>query len=406
MNTDKAKCYSRHMSAAADLGNIAIEAVAGLRIAGDPPGTRAVDVVYPGAVDNTRQFLAILPETPCDALLDLGTGSGVATLAAARFARHAWGVDINPRAVRFAEYNRRSNGIGNATILESDLYDAVRGMTFDRIIAHPPYVPVRAPNTIFSDGGAEGEEIARRIVAGLPEFLRAGGRFYMLLLGADCEGETFEERIRAWLGPRQAEFDMVLVSHSLRPPAEHWNLAAAKGEVPAGDLQYWAETWTRRRVEWLFYGSVLIHRHERTRPAITERAQRGEGFRAAHQDWLLDFAAEWQHPGGAGFLLDSHPTIAPDAELRVVHRVREGRFAADEFTIACTSPFEAVVSCPAWLAAIISWCDGGAAWRDLLARAQGEGLIAEDSAPDEFARILGMLAGRGILRLRERELTG
>jgi SAM-dependent methyltransferase len=395
------------MSATAgdDFGNIAIETVAGLRIAGDPPGTQAVDVVYPGAVDNTRQFLAILPETPCEALLELGTGSGVATLAAARFARHAWGVDINPRAVRLAEYNRASNGIRNVTLLESDLYDAVRGMTFDRIIAHPPYVPVRAPHTIFSDGGRDGEEIARRMVAGLPEFLRVGGRFYMLLLGADCEGETFDERIRGWLGPREAEFDLVLVSHSLRTPAEHLNLAAAKGEVPAADLQYWAETWARRRVESLFYGSVLIRRHEGARPAITERAQRGEGFRAAHQDWLLEFAAEARASANSAFLLDSHPTIAPDAELRVAHHVREGRFVPAEFTIASSGPFEAMVSCPAWLAALISWCDGVATWRDLLARAQRDGLIAEESAPDELARILAMLAGRGILRLRERELN-
>src|ERR1035441_9774174 len=50
----------------------------------------AADAVYPAAVGNTVAFLATLPETPCDALLDIGTGTGIAALDAARYARHAW----------------------------------------------------------------------------------------------------------------------------------------------------------------------------------------------------------------------------------------------------------------------------------------------------------------------------
>ena len=72
-----------------------------LLLVGDRPGTPdgspyrvPPDVVYPGAIENTRHFLATLPQKPCEAFLDIGTGSGVAALSAPRYAEHAWGVDI------------------------------------------------------------------------------------------------------------------------------------------------------------------------------------------------------------------------------------------------------------------------------------------------------------------------
>ena len=46
-------------------------------------------------------------------MLDLGTGSGILALAAKRFgARHAFGLDNDPHAVRTARENARLNGIG------------------------------------------------------------------------------------------------------------------------------------------------------------------------------------------------------------------------------------------------------------------------------------------------------
>ena len=171
------------------------------------------DVVYPAAIENTVAFMSTLPETPCDALLDVGTGSGVAALDGARYARHAWGTDIAARSVQFAEFNRRLNGIQNATMLQGDLYAPVEGLTFDRIVTHPPYVPARKNTMIFRDGGEDGEQILRGIVEGLPRFLRPGGRFYTLVVAADCEGQWFEEsasgcgwgrkrRSSIWCSPR------------------------------------------------------------------------------------------------------------------------------------------------------------------------------------------------------------
>ncbi len=383
-----------------------------LLLAGDRPGTPdgspykvPDDVVYPGAIENTRHFLASLPQTPCEALLDIGTGSGVATLSAAfRYAKHAWGVDIAARSVRFAEFNRRMNGIENATILQGDLYEPVRNLTFDRIVTHPPYVPAPKIKMIFSDGGEDGEQILAGIVQGLPQYLRTGGRFYTLVLGADCEGEAFEDRIRKWLGPRQDEFDLVMVSHSLRTPLEFVARALAKGKVGLQEIKFWTETWTRRKVEFLFYGSILIRRHAGGRSAITSRVLSALGYGPIHQEWLLDWETDCEDPAFRARIMDWHATLPPDAQLKVLHRIQDGKFAPAAFAVESGTPFNSEVRCKDWMVALLSECGGNFTWREHFERVKRLGMISPDTTEDEFAGILRALAGQGILRVRERPL--
>lgn len=375
--------------------------------AGTPDGSRywlPADVVYPGIVENTRNFLASLPQTPCVALLDVGTGSGIAALMASQYARHAWGTDIAGRSVRFAEFNRRLNQIGNVTMVEGDLYEPVRGLTFDRIVTHPPYVPAPRTELIFRDGGDDGEQILRRIIEGLPEYLRTGGRFYTLVLGADLEEETFEDRIRKWLGPQQPEFDLVMVSHSLRPPGEFVANSLVASKIPIENLKYWSETWVRRKAQFLFLGSILIRRHDGSRPAVTARVQKGDSFRPEYQDWLLDWETDCLDPSARAFLLDCHPSIAPGVELHVLHRLHEGRFSPEAFGLEAKEPFMTDLRCGRSMVALISACDGTLTWREQLRRAQQEGSIGAETEEDEFARILGMLVSQGILRVSERPL--
>ena len=172
-----------------------------------PDGTKCTlppDVVYPAIFENTREFVDRLPSTPCDALLDIGTGTGIAAMRGAPYAGHVWATDISARCTLFAEFNRRLAGLENMTVVEGDMYAPVEGLTFDRIVTHPPYIPAKQTELIFRDGGEDGEQIIRRVVEGLPRFLRPGGKFYALLMATDREGEEFEQRIRKWLGADEA----------------------------------------------------------------------------------------------------------------------------------------------------------------------------------------------------------
>lgn len=68
-----------------------------------------------GEHPTTRQALTlldqILDELAPDLVLDLGCGSGILALAAARRGASAWGVDVEPEAVRDAEANARRNAL-------------------------------------------------------------------------------------------------------------------------------------------------------------------------------------------------------------------------------------------------------------------------------------------------------
>ncbi|AEH23904.1 HemK2/MTQ2 family protein methyltransferase [Pyrococcus yayanosii] len=133
-------------------------------------------------------------------VLDMGTGAGIIALLAARRARFVVGVDINPMAIELAWKNARLNGIKNAIFIRSDLFENVRG-TFDLITFNPPYLPgekVEEPIDLALVGGPRGDEVLRRFVARVDEYLSASGRVLVVvssLTGEGIEGTTklFEE---------------------------------------------------------------------------------------------------------------------------------------------------------------------------------------------------------------------
>ena len=78
---------------------------------------------------------------PADArVLDLGTGSGIGAVFAARHGATVVAVDINPLAVKCARANAILNGVENdVDVREGDLFGPVAGQTFDIVLFNPPY---------------------------------------------------------------------------------------------------------------------------------------------------------------------------------------------------------------------------------------------------------------------------
>jgi methylase of polypeptide subunit release factors len=365
-----------------------------------------VDTVYPAIFDSTLKFADWLPMQPCDTVLDIGTGTGVAALLMSPIARHIWAVDITERAVHFANFNQRLAGIDNIDLLVGDLYGPVEGLTFDRIVSHPPYVPAKRSQFIFREGGGgDGEQIIRSIIEGLPRYLRPDGRFFAMLLGSDREGEPFEARIRKWLGDQQEEFDVMVVSDSLKTPADYIAHAVGQNSTNAEEVQFLREIWVENKTEYLLHGSILIRRHSAGRSSITVRTQAGAGFHGRHMHWLLDFEDEAQRPAGIERLLDSAPFISPRCQLQVRHRVEEGRFVAGDFRFEGITPFMSVAECQAWMARMIWSCDGVKTGREHFEELREKGEVPEEATPEKFATMLAALIANGILETREWPLT-
>ncbi len=147
--------------------------------------TPAVLIPRPETELVVEAALAALPEG--GRALDLCTGSGAIgiTLALERPGAQVVATDLSPEAVAVATRNAASLG-ARLELRAGDLWDAVpAGARFDLVVSNPPYVPsgelpglsreVRREPCIALDGGADGLSLLRRIVAGAPERLAAGG---------------------------------------------------------------------------------------------------------------------------------------------------------------------------------------------------------------------------------------
>lgn len=121
-------------------------------------------------------------------VLDLGTGGGsLAILAALAFADATLdAVDLSAPALALARLNIRSYGLEDRIgLLEGDLFAPVGTSRYDLIVANPPYVTTAslaafppefaAEPRLAHDGGADGLDIVRRVIADAGRHLEPDG---------------------------------------------------------------------------------------------------------------------------------------------------------------------------------------------------------------------------------------
>jgi SAM-dependent methyltransferase len=369
-----------------------------------PDGSRFTppeDIVYPAITKNTYRFLSMLPAGPCERFLELCSGTGAAAFAAAsRYAARAWAVDITERSTRFAEFNRLLNGLDNVTVLQGDLYAPVADVIFDRIVAHPPYVPALSRKWIFQDAGAEGEDITRSIVAGLPRHLSPGGRLYCLALGADVAGEPFERRLRGWLGEDEGQFDCLLAVVETHTPEEIASQPLMRGEIAHAEFVARREAFSSAGIERFVYGLMVLERHAAPgRPPFTVRRQLGPRTGSAEFEWAMRWEAFAASPDSAARLLEARPKISRTLELQVIHRHSEGDLAPASFTLQAGHPFNMECRIEPWTASLLPACDGVRTCRELHQLCLERAWIPPHVQPEEFARFLATLVSGGFIEI-------
>jgi len=360
------------------------------------------DAVYPAITKNTRHFLASLPDTACEDFLELCAGTGIAALRASRHAQRAWSADITERATRFARFNAWLNGRTNVLARQGDLYGAVAGQTFDRIVAHPPYMPALEQKYIFRDGGEDGEQITRGVIAGLAEHLRPGGRFYCTCMLTDRTEAPAEQRLRAMLGEQADAFDVLLVTERLFPPTEYYFRLALTGRAELNEVVRRHEVFERLGVERLVYGSIVMQRRIGGRPAFTARRQAGPRSGVAEVEWLLAWEAACASADAAMQLAGARPVVSPACRVRVGYRFEGGVRTAEDCSLTTEAPFALEARCPPWAADLIWQCDGTVPVEQLHARLRQTGAVPHALGLAEFAKLVRSLVSGGFLRLEAR----
>ena len=129
--------------------------------------------------------------------VDVGTGSGA---LAVTFAAHApaatvYAVDISPVALALARRNAEHNGVtGQVTFLQGDLLQPLidQQVRVDLVMANLPYIASdevprldvsRYEPTLALDGGPDGLDLVRRLLAQLPQVANPGA-LVLLEIGA------------------------------------------------------------------------------------------------------------------------------------------------------------------------------------------------------------------------------
>ncbi|QBZ96862.1 methyltransferase [Flavobacterium sangjuense] len=122
--------------------------------------------------------------------LELGCGSGIISLLAAKNGAAVTASDVNQIALDFLETNASKNKL-KLKIIYSDLFDNLKNQTFDYIIINPPYYP-KTPKNIKEHAWFCGEnfEYFEKLFVQLPNYLAAGDCY--MILSQDCDIEKIK----------------------------------------------------------------------------------------------------------------------------------------------------------------------------------------------------------------------
>ncbi len=369
----------------------------------NPDGSRlpaADDMVYAAMVRNTNSFLNLIPESPSERFLELCSGTGAAALCAARdFAQTAYAFDITERSTVFATFNAWLNGLENIVLRQGDVYEPAGDLQFDRIVAHPPYVPVLRHKWIYHSGGPDGEQITRKIIEGLPKHLAPGGTFICLAAGTDRTNSLFEDRIRQWLGDASDEFDITIVIRNLMEPPVFAIRQVLFGFANLEDLQRWKQVFRQLEVTFVVYGPILIQRRTTPRKVFTARRRAGRRSSTLELFWVQKWETMVAEGNLAGRLLPSELQAMPGCRLTIEH----GLDGADDwdarrYLMGISYPFEMECDESAFLALLTSRLQQPITGAVLFEKLKREGIVHPGTDPEEFCEALATLVSGGFIQ--------
>lgn len=128
--------------------------------------------------------------------LDMGTGSGIVGLFAARAGARVTGADINPEAIRCAADNAATAGF-NLEFVKSDLFSALSERRFDFIAWNPPFFP-KAAGTVAEAAlyAGDGYGVIARFARECRAQLASEGRI-ILVLSLDIDVAAVESMFQS-----------------------------------------------------------------------------------------------------------------------------------------------------------------------------------------------------------------
>ncbi|HRO70068.1 MAG TPA: methyltransferase [Chitinophagaceae bacterium] len=148
------------------------------------------EVFHPGFFYSTQFLLRHISSMSlqCQRFLELGAGSGLISIYAAKNGARVTATDINPVAIEYLEKNGVTNGV-NLAILHSDLFTHIAEQVYDIIAINPPYYkkkPIHARDFAWYCG--EKGEYFESLFSDLGRYTTNDSQVFMTLFeGCDFE---------------------------------------------------------------------------------------------------------------------------------------------------------------------------------------------------------------------------
>ncbi len=210
----------------------------------------------------------LIPTSPVDTVLDLGTGCGIQALHAARHADRVVATDISARALELASLTLALNGVSRVELRQGDLFAPVTGERFNRIVSNPPFVITPRVESVplyeYRDGGRVGDALVEDVIRGAAEHLVPGGTAHLLANWEyrDAMAGDGLARVRRWA--EEAGLEAWVVERERQTPVAYAATWIRDGGTRVGTPEYemlaeaWLDDFAARGVTAVGFGYVLL----------------------------------------------------------------------------------------------------------------------------------------------------
>ncbi|MGA2418454.1 MAG: class I SAM-dependent methyltransferase [Candidatus Acidiferrum sp.] len=142
----------------------------------------------------------LMTRHPARNALDIGTGCGFLATLVAPFCQQVSAIDVNPAAIRAAEFNARWNNLNNISFHAGNLLEPVRGQRFDRIVCNPPFLITPVPEVfsaryVFKHSGLPGDAFCLKLAREASQLLEEGGYFHMIFQWEEPNGAPWSSNL-------------------------------------------------------------------------------------------------------------------------------------------------------------------------------------------------------------------
>jgi methylase of polypeptide subunit release factors len=359
---------------------------------------------HPSAIDRAESEMVLWPNPTSKflgrftvrrhsrATLDIGAGGGILSLVAAKHSDHVVATDLNARAVSFAAFNIKLNGVTNIELLTGDRFAPVGDRRFDLVLSNPPFFITPQTGYLFCDNPFELDQLCRSLVKEAPEHLNEGGYLQMLCEWAQISGQPWQERVAEWLdGTGCDAWVMKGITQDPREYAQHRISETTKdtrGDAEAynGYMNYYRE----RGVEAIHNGLIVMRRRsgganwvrieEVPKTSTGDLGELVESTFAAH-DLLRELVQDDK-------LLAVMPKLADRVRLEQIASHSEGRWQVESLTLRLIRGFPFHLGLQPAVANFLATCDGTRTLEEAI-----QMFAANANAPIEIVRreCLGMV---------------